>query len=188
MKSLRGVFLAVPDLHGRTKSLLHITGLILIFTVVFCQTAMADDFRKIMKQAEQGDPVANYELGKIYSKGAGIGQDHTKAAACFAEAAKKGNAAAQYELACMYYGGMGVERDSQKANSLFAAAADKGNAEAQYFLARRYNKGRGVKKNFRKAAYWYSKAAQQGHPEAQKHLQNLCEDRPAVCKDIDFSQ
>lgn len=176
-----------PSYMARCEMIKHLRiFLFLIIAVGFATiaTAVADDLAQTIRRAEQGDAEAQYDLGLIYSKGTGVGQDYRKAEAFFAKAAESGHGEAQYQLACLYNAGLGVEQDRPKAHSLFVAAADHGSAEAQYFLARMYAKGKGlVKKNYRKAAYWYGQAARQGHSEAGRHLQNLCSDRPSVCGD-----
>ena len=80
------------------------------------------------KVAEQGDRLAQYNLGMIYSLGEGVLQDYAEAVRWFKLAAKQGDSDAQYELANSYYSGEGVLQDYVKAHmwmNISAASGDK---------------------------------------------------------------
>ena len=53
--------------------------------------------------AEQGHALAQYNLGRMYSKGEGVPQNDKTAVKWYTTAAKQGNAKAQYSLAVYYY-------------------------------------------------------------------------------------
>lgn len=57
--------------------------------------------------AEQGDAVAQAELGSLYHQGRGVAQNYAQAVLWYREAADQGNAVAQFSLGELY--GMGRE-------------------------------------------------------------------------------
>lgn len=75
--------------------------------------------RLCMTAAENGNPDAQYELGRCYENGRGISQSLADAAAWFAKAADKKHALAQYRLAQCYETGRGVTLDLMKATDLY---------------------------------------------------------------------
>ena len=66
-----------------------------------------------MKQtlAEQGDAVAQFNLGVMYQQGQGVSQDYQTALKWYALAAEQGDAKAQFVLGVMYQQGQGVLQD-----------------------------------------------------------------------------
>jgi uncharacterized protein len=152
-----------------------------------------DEFRKLLRPAEQGDREAQYRLAdkhyqeavKWYEKAAA--QGHPKAQFCmgilhrdgtggvprskekalewFLKAAEQGYSKAQMSLAGMYYKGQGAEKNLREAIKWFLKAAEQGNPQAQYTLGMMYQKGRGVRPDPAEAERWYRKAADQGYPK-----------------------
>ncbi len=93
------------------------------------------DIPELIAKAEQGDPDAQYELGKRYLRGAKVSKNEKKAAKWFTKAAEQGFARAQYLLGLCYLYGEGVEKDKKKAAKWFTKAAEQGFARAQKKLA-----------------------------------------------------
>ena len=80
------------------------------------------------KAAEQGDRLAQNNLGVMYALGEGVLQDYAEAVRWFKLAAKQGDSAAQYQLANSYYSGEGVLQDYVQAHmwmNISAASGDK---------------------------------------------------------------
>lgn len=65
--------------------------------------------------ANQGDAVAQFNLGLDYTKGQGVPQDYAEAAKWYRKAADQGEAAAQYNLGRLYVVGHGVTLDYEEA-------------------------------------------------------------------------
>src|SRR2546425_10209072 len=63
---------------------------------------------QLQKEADSGDAVAQYDLGRMYYKGEGVPKDAAKAAEWHQKAAAQGDAEAQGLLAWMYNEGIGV--------------------------------------------------------------------------------
>jgi len=66
------------------------------------------------KSAEQGNAMAQDNLGVMYHEGEGVTRNYAEAAKWFRKAAEQGYAHAQYDLAVMYHEGKGVSRDEPK--------------------------------------------------------------------------
>src|SRR5512147_1351128 len=94
--------------------------------------------------AEQGDALAQYNLGVLYRKGRGVPQDDVQARQWYAKAALQRQPQAQYHLGTLYFNGDGVPKDYQQALRWFRLAADQGEALAQTRIAIMYDDGQGV--------------------------------------------
>ena len=66
---------------------------------------------KFRKAAEQGDALAQFNLGWMSVKGIGVPKNYKQAAYWFRKAAEQGHAMGQYNLGQMYRRGKGVPRD-----------------------------------------------------------------------------
>lgn len=116
--------------------------------------------------ADQGDALAQYNLGLLYRKGRGVPQDDVQARQWFAKAAAQGQAKAQFNLGTLYYNGEGVPKDYQQALRWLRLAADQGEALAQTKIGVMYDDGRGVRQDIVQAYKWYSLAATNGDKPA----------------------
>jgi len=106
---------------------------------------------------ENNDPGALTNLGKMYSEGLGVEQNHNKAISLYREAAEAGENEAMFCLGECYYHGLGVIADNGKEIEWFTKAAEANNVEAFFRLGKLYNRGWGVEKNKAKAMEWYRK-------------------------------
>jgi TPR repeat protein len=77
--------------------------------------------------AEQGDAIAQHNLGLMYEKGWGIPKNYREAAKWYRKAALQGDAKAQFNLGVMYGNGQGVPRDYVQAYMWISLAATAGN-------------------------------------------------------------
>ena len=116
--------------------------------------------------AEQGDALAQYNLGILYRKGRGVPQDDVQARQWYAKAAAQGLAKAQFNLGTLYFNGEGGPKDYQQALRWFRLAADQGEALAQTKIAIMYDEGQGVPRNIVQAYKWCSLAATNGDKSA----------------------
>ena len=76
-----------------------------------------------LPQAQDGDKVAQTNVGEIYEKGLGIAPDYVLAATWYARAAAQGYARAQINLGHLYEKGLGVEKNPSKALELYRQAS-----------------------------------------------------------------
>jgi uncharacterized protein len=78
--------------------------------------------------ADQGDAVAQYNLGLLYLDGHGVPQSLAQAVDWFRRAAEQDYAPAQHNLGAMYGSGQGVKRDYIQAYKWLNLCAAKGYA------------------------------------------------------------
>ena len=97
-------------------------------------SAQSADIKKLIQQANQGDAIAQYNLGVMYAKGQGVPQDSAQAVKWLRLAADQGNALAQHNLGLMYAKGLGVPQDYAQALKWTRLAADQGFEESKNSL------------------------------------------------------
>ena len=131
------------------------------------------------KAAEQGNAIAQFNLGVMYSNGEGVRQDQTEAAKWYRLAAAQGNVSALCNLGVMY-DGMDVGQDQTEAAKWYRLAAEQGNATAQFNLGLKYELGEGIPKNYTESVKWYRLAAEQGNAQAQYNLGVMYENGEGV--------
>lgn len=125
---------------------------------VICETTL---------EAENGDAIAQYQLGFLYELGLSVGVDHRKAVKWYRLSAEQGYKWAQYRFGLMKSWGRGVGKNDKEAVKWLQRAANQGILAAQVDLGRMYEAGRGSQQDSRIAVKWFLKAAEQGDKEAQ---------------------
>ena len=134
--------------------------------------AQNGDFTTALKEwkplAEEGNAVAQFNLGQMYRKGDGVPQDYKEAVRWYTLAAEQGQVDAQFNLGVMYDLGQGVPQDYKEAVRLYRLAAEKGFTEAQYNLGSMYGNGTGVIQDFIYAHMWWNIAASNGVDKGNK--------------------
>ena len=118
--------------------------------------------------AEQGEPMAQYMVGALYSK-----QDTARAFSWFEQAALRGNVKAMHNLAIAYAEGLGTRQDDRRAAAWFNRAAQQGYVDSQFDLAVLFERGQGVTQNQVAALKWYLIAARGGDGPSQARAQQL---------------
>jgi len=104
----------------------------------------ATAMRALRRPAQQGDPLAQNNLGYLYEHGLGVVRSDADALAWYARAAESGLPVAQFNLATMYLRGKGIPPDAKAAVKWFSAAAASGHAGAEYMTGECYRSGTGV--------------------------------------------
>ena len=162
--------------------------LITFLTIIFCLTssvgwsadfqkglaaAQKGDFATALREwtplAEQGNAVAQFNLGVMYEKGQGVLQDYKTAVKWYRLSAEQGNVNAQFNLGVMYAKGQGVLQDYKTAVKLYILSAEQGNVNAQYNLGLLYGMGNGVIQDNIYAHMWWNISASNGHKNAVKN-------------------
>jgi len=128
--------------------------------------------RLTRKAAEQGYPIAQFNLSYAYALGDGVERNAEQALHWMVMAAKGGYARAmpilqrqqriQAELQSRRQDVAGYEADR--------LAAQSGDAKAQFVLATRFEDGKGVDRSMGQAIEWYRKSATNGLIDAQTYL------------------
>ena len=139
-------------------------------------SSFAANIDELKKAAEQGDALAQCNLGNCYAFGDGVEKNPTEAVKWCRKAAEQGYAQAQYNLGTCYDFGNGVEKNLSEAVKWYRKAAEQGNATAQYNLGICYYKGTGMIQNNIKAYAWIAVASANGYDDATKALQLLKEE------------
>lgn len=150
--------------------------LLLSLLLIGCSATVADEFEITRKAAEQGDAVAQFNLGVMYDNGEGVPEDDAEAARWFRVVAEQGYAAAQYNLGMMYRKGEGVPEDDTEAVRWYRLAAEQGHAGAQNNLGIMYDYGEGVPEDDLQAYAWYSIAAAQDNELAKRNKEKIATD------------
>ncbi len=113
------------------------------------------------EEAKLGNPVAAYNLGRLYEQGSAGAPDYQQAATYY-------RIAAELDLAPKFDG---TALGPQAAQLIQASQM-----YAQYSLGRLYESGQGVQQDLTEAAGWYVRAADLGHPKASMKLAYLFRD------------
>ncbi|MDE6835179.1 MAG: sel1 repeat family protein [Ruminococcus sp.] len=127
-------------------------------------------FPIVKAMAENGDIIAQNEIGNCYFFGCGVERDCKKAVEWCRKSAEQGYFKAQGNLGAYYYLGVGVEQDYNKAVEWYRKSAEQGGALSQCNLGNCYKNGQGVIKDYNKSIEWYRKSAEQGYALAQGNL------------------
>jgi TPR repeat protein len=138
----------------------------------------------LKRAAEQGEPSAQYYLGRLYQEGKTLGKDQAEAERWIASAAAQGLAEAQNRMGSMYENGVGVAKDERRGLEYYQKAARTGLAKAQFNLALIYEAGRVVSKDQAEALKLYRLAAEQGQARAQNSIGNCYLTGAGVPKDF----
>ncbi len=128
---------------------------------------------QVRAAAEEGNPIAQYELAKCYELGRGLPHNPTQAFAWFQKASASGNADAQHRLAVGYAYGIATDQNYDEALRWHRAAAAQGQVNSQYAMGMSYHFGIGVEENVGEAKKYYQMAAAQGHRRAIEQLDQL---------------
>jgi len=92
--------------------------------------------------AEEGDPIAQFNLGLLYLDGHGVPQSPMEAANWFRRAAEQDYTQAQHNLGAMYGSGQGVKRDYVQAYkwlNICASKGDKGCVSQRDLVSKKLN-------------------------------------------------
>ena len=115
----------------------------------------------LLERAEQGEAVAQNELGSRYYAGRGVDRDDVEAARWIRLAAAQGYAPAQYNLGLLHFRNRGVAGNDAEAARWYRAAAEQGYAPAQAGLGYLHIYGAGVEED-RVLAYMWIELAWRG--------------------------
>ena len=103
---------------------------IFLLCLFLAGNAWAESIEQLKMNAEQGDSVAQYNLGLKHARGKGIDQNFIEAFKWYRLAAEQGNSTAQYALGVAYLAGEGVVQDYRQVHMWFNIAAANGDEEA----------------------------------------------------------
>lgn len=157
-------------------------------TQLYSKGDKPEAFTYLLRAGEQGHPVAQYHLARMYAEGDGVGQSSIKAFEYYKALANANadNRDAPYSpliakafvsLASYYMEGIpktNIRQNLREAVELLTHAASYfDDPEAQYELGRMHLAGRGTERDQINAARWFILAARKGHKTAQATLGDL---------------
>jgi TPR repeat protein len=150
-------------------------GIVFSLTLAFAEVGLCENprLKATLAKASAGDPVAQYELGRMYEFGEGVRTDSVTAAKWYRKAAEKDLARAQYSLGRMYASGDGVEQDWTKAAEWLRKAAAGNYVLAMNRLGVMCERGQGMHQDYIEAYKWYTRATQAGLISATNNRENL---------------
>lgn len=120
---------------------------------------MAGHLDELLKRAEQGDEMAQSQMGSRYFYGQYAPQHYTEAIKWYSKAADQGCAFAQCKLGDMYALGLGVVQDYVEAAKWYGRSVVQGyTRDARYKLGWMYARGEGVPKDYLEAHMWVNLA------------------------------
>jgi hypothetical protein len=128
---------------------------ILLLAVLTRGTLKAQSFESMLKNARQGNAVAQLYVGMHYESGNGVAKDETKALYWFDKAAKQNVAQAKYKIGEFYHQGKaGVKKDLQQALYWYKKSAQQNDIYGQRGTAACYEEQNDKKR----ALYWLERA------------------------------
>ncbi len=128
-----------------------------------------------MPDAEKGDPVAQFCVGRLYANGFGVDLDDAKALKWYGLSSDGGYAPAQFNLGVMHANGWGVPMNDVEAARLYRLAAEQGFLPAVNGLAYVNARGIGIPKDVIEGFMWYEIGAQLGDFDAVAKRDALAE-------------
>lgn len=141
------------------------------------------EIKMLRRDAEHGNPEAQFRLGLYYKQGQDVEQSDVIALQWFTRAAINEFADGQNELGLMYQHGEGVATDHAVAVQWYRKAANQGHADGQNNLGWMCQHGMGIPRNDAIAFEWYHVAALQGNLDAQYNLGWMYEHGLGVIQD-----
>ena len=144
----------------------------------------AEAYRLFIEEAEIGNALAMYDLGRMHMDGLGVEMNkdaaqqwYAKALAAFLEVeSDKSSPYLQYRIGKMSAAGLGTTQDYVEAVDWFHMAVAKNHKYAQYSLAGLYYHGYGVEQSYKTAFDLYKKSARQKNPYASYELAKIYRD------------
>ena len=129
--------------------------------------------KRLEAMAEQGDPHAQYLMGRLCRDGPLLIPDSQKARHWFAQAAEQNLPEAQYALGKLLLSDDREVRNPEEGVRWMRKAAENGDHFAAYQLGKEYLTGKAVTKDTAKAAKWFTQSAEAGNQFAQYMLGKL---------------
>ncbi|WP_313232613.1 MobP3 family relaxase [Tissierella praeacuta] len=141
-------------------------------------------FYLFRSEAEKGNALAMFNMGRMFADGLGMDIDILKAHEWYEKAlnafhkveSRKSWKYTEYRIGKMYSQGLGTEEDYEKAAYWLTLSADEGYKFAEYSLGGLYYRGQGVEQSYEKAFDLYLKSAKQSFPYAEFELAKMYRD------------
>lgn len=132
---------------------------------------------QLMDMAEDGEPNAQYLVGKLYEDGPVLIPDSVEAQYWLGLSAQQGHVAAQYELGKLLLSNDPEVCDTALGMQWLEYAAGNGSDHAAYRLGKEYLRGKVVEKDMAQATDYLIRSAEAGNQYAQYALGKLYLDK-----------
>ncbi|MCI9649840.1 MobP3 family relaxase [Oscillibacter sp.] len=136
-----------------------------------------DAAAQLMDIAENGDPDAQYLVGRLYRDGPVLIPDSVKTQYWFDQSARRGHVPAQYELGKLLFSDNPEVHDTELGIQWLEYATHHGSDCAAYQLGKEYLRGKVVERDTAKAMEYFTQSAEAGNQFAQYVLGKLYLDR-----------
>lgn len=154
---------------------------------LFGNSDVERDFEKalqlFLREAQSGNALAMYDLGRMYADGLGMDADAERSAEWYGKAfhafcaleskGAKQTTYLQYRIGKMYDAGLGTQQNYAKAAQWYEKAVAADHKYAEYSLACLYARGNGVEQDLVRAFDLYHRSADQGNPYACYELAKM---------------
>lgn len=128
----------------------------------------------LQREANAGNPEAQYELGRLYDTGEKLDRDRRKAITWYTSAANQGHAESQYKLAIAYLFGIGTKKNTALAEKWLSAAAKQNHPIAKELLPI-YKANHSQNTTISIAVAWYLEKIADDDPEGEFELGHMYE-------------
>jgi hypothetical protein len=125
------------------------------------------------REAANGDPLAQHELGVRLLTGNGVTADTVKSAFWLRRAAAQSLSPAMYNYALLLNNGWGAAWDPFAAYRLFRSAAERGMTEAQFVTGIFFTDNLVLKQNWDSAWTWIAQSAAAGYSPAMRAKKDI---------------
>jgi uncharacterized protein len=125
------------------------------------------------REAANGDPLAQHELGIRYLTGRGVEADSARSALWTKRSAEQDFAPAMYNFALHLVNGWGVDWNPFEAYNWFLRAARMGMPEAQFVVGVFHTDNLVLPQNWKEAHRWMSLAADEGNETARRGKEEI---------------
>lgn len=142
---------------------------------------------KYLKEAKQGDPVAQHRLAESFAWGNGVPANDQQAFIWAKKSADQNLPAGLGLLSVLLENGKGVARDLTLATQHRIKAADLGDPWSCYLLGKQYLEGRGIEKNSDRGVELLKRAVDKGVSPAFLALGLCYENGQGVPRDLDMA-
>ncbi|WP_312907011.1 MobP3 family relaxase [Tissierella praeacuta] len=141
-------------------------------------------FYLFQSEAEKGNALAMFNLGRMFADGLGMEIDIAKAHEWYGKALtafhkvedRKPWKYTEYRIGKMYSQGLGTEEDYEKAAHWLTPSAEQRYKFAEYSLGGLYYRGQGVEQSYERAFDLYLRSAKQGFPYADFEVAKMYRD------------
>jgi len=148
-----------------------------------------EDLKELRESAEQGNALAQNNLGVMFAEGICVSEDYAEAVKWIRKSAEQGNSAGEANLGKMYIGARGLMGDLAEGEKWLRKSAEQGNAFAELSLGELYRNGKSaaaelslgglyqegqsVARDGAEAEKWFLKSAEHGNAFAALSLGGL---------------